>query len=46
MLNFAIDYHMAIDSMTSIQDLWKYELDNNEWVTAINLHDTLKVQLP
>ena len=30
MLNFAIDYHMAINSMTSIQDLWKYKLDNDE----------------
>ena len=30
MLNFAIDYCMAIDSMTSIQNIWKYKLDNDE----------------
>ena len=46
MLNFAIDYRMAIDSMTSIQDLWEYKLDNDEQATAINLRNTLKVQLP
>ena len=46
MLNFAIDYHMAIDSMTSIWDFQKYKLDNTGWATAINLHNTLKVQLP
>jgi len=43
MLNFAIDYRVAIDSMTSIRDLRKYELDNTEWVMAIDLCDTLKI---
>ena len=43
MLNFSIDCRIAIDNMTLTQDLQKYELDNDEWVTAIDLHDTLKV---
>jgi len=44
MLNFAIDYHAAIDAVTSSCDLnlRKYELADNEWAIAVNLHDTLK----
>jgi len=42
MLDFAIDYRAAIDDMTSIRDLRKYELENDEWDTAVNLRDTLK----
>ena len=43
MLEFAIDYCVAIDGMTSNRDLRKYELDNGEWVMATNLCNTLKV---
>jgi len=42
MLDFAIDYRAAVDAMTSIRDLRKYELDDDEWDTAANLRDTLK----
>lgn len=44
MLNFSIIYRIAIDDMTSIRDLRKYELDNDEWATAIHLRDTLKAR--
>lgn len=46
MLNFAIDYRPAIDSMTSNRDLnlRKYELEDDEWVVAENLRDTLKAR--
>ena len=43
MLNFSIDYRIAIDNMTSTQDLQKYKLDDDEWAMTIDLHDTLKV---
>jgi hypothetical protein len=45
MLNFAIDYRVAIDEITSNRDLnlRKYELQDEEWVVAKNLRDTLKV---
>jgi hypothetical protein len=44
MLNFAIDYRTAIDSVTSNRDLnlRKYELADNEWSIAVHLRDTLK----
>jgi hypothetical protein len=42
MLDFAINYRAAVDAMTSIRDLRKYELDDNEWDTAANLCNTLK----
>ena len=44
MLNFAIDYRIAIDMVTSNCDLnlRKYELADEEWATAENLCDTLK----
>ena len=42
MLNFAIDYRLAIDEMTAIRDLRKYELENEDWETAVHLRDTLK----
>ena len=46
MLDFAIDYRLAIDAVTSNRDLSlrKYELADNEWAIATNLHDTLKVR--
>ena len=46
MLNFAIDYRPAIDSMTSNRDLnlRKYELEDDEWAVAENLRDTLKAR--
>jgi hypothetical protein len=44
MLNFAVDYRKAIDIMTAIRDLQKYELDDEEWATAVNLRNTLKVR--
>ena len=45
MLEFAIDYRAAIDAITSNSDLnlRKYELEDNEWIIAVNLRDTLKV---
>jgi hypothetical protein len=45
MLDFAINYRVAIDAVTSNRDLnlRKYELADNEWAIAVNLCDTLKV---
>ena len=45
MLEFAVDYRAAIDAITSNRDLnlRKYELEDDEWVIAANLRDTLKV---
>jgi hypothetical protein len=44
MLEFAVDYHAAIDAITSSHDLnlHKHELADNEWAIAVNLHDILK----
>jgi len=44
MLDFAIDYCATINAVTSNHDLnlRKYELADNEWAIAMNLHDTLK----
>ena len=44
MLDFTIDYRAAIDAITPNCDLnlRKYELADNEWDIAMNLHDTLK----
>lgn len=44
MLNFALDYHVPIDAITSERDLnlRKYELQDEEWAVAKNLRDTLK----
>jgi len=44
MLDFAIDYRTAIDTVTSNRDLnlRKYELADEEWAIAENLRDTLK----
>ena len=43
MLDFALDYRVAINSISSNQDLnlRKYELLDNEWEVAEALHDTL-----
>ena len=45
MLEFVIQYHVAIDAMTAVQgfDLCRYELAPTEWNTAIELRDVLKV---
>jgi hypothetical protein len=45
MLEFAIQYRVAIDAMTAIRefDLRKYELVPTEWDTATELRDVLKV---
>ena len=45
MLNFALDYHLAIDWITSNWELnlHKYELEDDEWAIAENLRDTLQV---
>ncbi|KAF5324122.1 hypothetical protein D9619_011280 [Psilocybe cf. subviscida] len=45
MLEFAITYRGAIDAMTSERslNLRKYELDDNEWLIATKLRDTLKI---
>ena len=44
MLKFAIDYHAAIDAVTSNHEfnLCKYELADEEWAIAVNLRDALK----
>ena len=45
MLNFAITYRSALDAMTANRglNLCKFELDNEEWVAAEKLRDTLEV---
>ena len=44
MLNFALDYHITINGITSNWDLnlCKYELEDDKWVVAERLHDTLE----
>ena len=44
MLNFALDYRVAINGITSNRDLnlRKYELEDDEWVVAERLRDTLE----
>jgi hypothetical protein len=46
MLNFALNYRLAIDSITSTRELnlRKYELQDDEWAIAENLRDILKVR--
>jgi len=46
MLAFAILYQSAIDDITADKNgnLCKYELDDDEWKLAVQLHDTLKVR--
>jgi hypothetical protein len=45
MLSFALEFHVAIDSMTAVRnlDLQKYELSSAEWDIAKELSDVLKV---
>jgi hypothetical protein len=45
MLDFALEYRQAIDSMTAARafDLRKYELGPDEWKIGEELHDVLKV---
>ncbi len=47
MVEFAVKYHAAIDSMTATHDfdLRKYELIPEEWKIAEELHDVLKVRV-
>lgn len=47
MLNFAIKYHPAIDTMTATRDfnLRKYELVPSDWGIARELQDVLEVYL-
>jgi hypothetical protein len=44
MLNFALEYRVPIDAITSDRELnlHKYELEDDEWEVAQNLCDTLK----
>jgi len=44
MLDFALNYRVPIDEITSNHDLnlRKYELQDDEWAVAQNLCDTLK----
>jgi hypothetical protein len=44
MLDFALDYRVPIDEITSNRDLnlRKYELQDDEWVIAEALRDSLK----
>ena len=44
MLEFAINYRLAIDKITGDKsaNLHKYELDNDEWMIAMQLHNILK----
>ena len=48
MLDFAIQYRVAIDAMTAVRefDLRKYELVSAEWGIAKELRDVLKVSNP
>jgi hypothetical protein len=48
MLDFALEYRLPIDEMTSNRDLnlRKYELQDDEWMAAENLRDTLKARIP
>jgi hypothetical protein len=48
MIEFAIQYRVAIDAMTADRkfDLRKYELVPAEWAIAIELRDILKVSKP
>jgi hypothetical protein len=45
MLDFAVTYRSALDAMTANHglNLRKFELDNEEWIAAEKLRDTLKV---
>ena len=44
MLDFALDYRVPIDEITSSHDLnlCKYELQDDEWVITGTLRDSLK----
>ena len=46
MLNIAIDYRSTIDAMTSNCELslQNFELEDEEWEVAKNLHDILKAR--
>lgn len=46
MLNFAVTYRPAIDTMTAARDLGlrNYELDGAEWKLAGDLREILKVR--
>lgn len=45
MLEFALEYRTAIDRITDKckLGLGEYELDDEEWILAKELHDVLKV---
>jgi hypothetical protein len=45
MLDFAVHHRSAIDDITGDKtaNLRKYELDDDEWVIALQLRNTLKV---
>lgn len=47
MLAFALSYRVAIDDITGNKgaSLRKYELDDDEWLIAQQLCDTLKVRV-
>jgi len=44
-LEFAVKYCTAIDAMTNDwnNDLWRFELDRNEWKMVRQLQDVLEV---
>lgn len=48
MLDFALNYRVAIDEITSIRDfnLRKHELQDDEWEVAEKLRDLLKARMP
>lgn len=48
MLQFALDYHVPINEITSNRELnlRKYELQDDEWAVAETLRDTLKACMP
>lgn len=45
MLAFALEYRTAVDDIAGNKtaNLWQYELTDEEWRIAEQLHDTLKV---
>ena len=45
MIDFSITYRSALDAMTANRNLnlRKFEMDNEEWIAAEKLRDTLRV---
>ena len=44
MLVFALEYRKAIDEISGDKEMWKYELDEEEWTIVQQLCDILEVR--